>query len=73
MVGAGIGMDHNHFGVFRRQRQAWRHWFDHFVFGDEAPGAAAHLPPHAQGVTGPPSPERDEMIRQFLLKVLGAP
>jgi hypothetical protein len=55
------------------QRRAWRHWFDHFVFGDGAPEAAAHLPPHAQGVTGPASPERDEKIRQFLLKVLSAP
>jgi len=55
------------------QRQAWRHWFDHFVFGDEAPRAADHLPAAARGVNGPPSPGRDEMIRQFLLKVLGAP
>lgn len=54
------------------QRRAWNAWFDHFVFGEEAPAAAAHLPPHAQGVTGPPSPERDEMIRQFLVRVLSA-
>jgi hypothetical protein len=55
------------------QRRAWRHWFDHFVFDDEAPHAAVHLPPHARSVTGPASPERDEVIRQFLLKVLGGP
>ena len=55
------------------QRHAWRHWFDHFVFGDDAPHAADHLPVQAKGVNGPPSPQRDEMIRQFLLKVLGAP
>jgi hypothetical protein len=55
------------------QRQAWRHWFEHFVFGDEAPHAADHLPPQARGVNGPASPQRDEMIRQFLLKVLSAP
>ena len=55
------------------QREAWRHWFDHFVFGDDAPHAADHLPAHAQGVNGPASPQRDEMIRQFLLKVLSAP
>jgi hypothetical protein len=30
------------------------------------------LSPHGQGVNGPASPERDEMIRQFLLKVLSA-
>jgi hypothetical protein len=55
------------------QRAAWRGWFDHFVFDEQAPQAAAHLPPYAQGVTGPPSPERDEMIRRFVLKVLGSP
>ncbi len=54
------------------QRQAWRSWFDHMVFSDEAPQAAAHLPAHAQGVTGPPSPQRDEMIRRFVLQVLGS-
>ena len=54
------------------QREAWRHWFDHFVFGAEAPHAADHIPAAARGVTGPPSPQRDETIRQFLLKVLGS-
>lgn len=55
------------------QRQAWHAWFDHFVFGAQAAQAAAHLPAHAQSVTGPASPERDEMIRRFVLKVLGTP
>jgi hypothetical protein len=54
------------------QRQAWRAWFEHLVFGDDAPHAADHLPPHGQGVNGPPAPERDEAIRQFLLKVLSS-
>lgn len=54
------------------QRKAWHGWFEHFVFGPDAPQAAAHLPPHAQGVTGPPSPQRNEMIRRFVLKVLGS-
>lgn len=54
------------------QRQAWRAWFDHFVFGEEAPDAAAHLPPHAQGVNGPASPTRDEQIRRFVLQVLSS-
>ncbi len=52
------------------QREAWRAWFDHFVFGDDAAGAADHLPPPARTVTGPPSPQRDERIRQFLVGVL---
>ncbi len=55
----------------RGQREAWRAWFDHFVFGEDAPQAADHLPPHARTVTGPPSPQRDEMIRRFLVQVLG--
>ena len=54
------------------QRQAWRNWFEHLVFGDEAQHAADHLPPHGQGVNGPHSSDRDEAIRQFLLKVLSA-
>ncbi|MEO5706175.1 MAG: cupin-like domain-containing protein [Alteraurantiacibacter sp.] len=54
------------------QRQAWHGWFEHFVFGEHAPQAAAHLPPHAQGVAGPPSPQRDEMIRRFVVQVLGS-
>jgi hypothetical protein len=54
------------------QRQAWRCWFEHLVFGDEAGHAADHLPPQGQGVNGPSTPVRDEAIRQFLLKVLSA-
>lgn len=52
------------------ERKAWQSWFDHFVFSDEAADAAAHLPPPARTVTGPPSPQRDEMIRRFILQVL---
>ncbi|GAB5348366.1 cupin-like domain-containing protein [Alteriqipengyuania sp. 357] len=52
------------------QREAWRAWFDHFVFGEDAAGAADHLPPPARTVTGPASPERDERIRRFLVSVL---
>ncbi|WP_296718039.1 cupin-like domain-containing protein [Erythrobacter sp.] len=55
------------------QRAAWRTWFDHFVFDEQAGDAAAHLPPHAQGVNGPASPQRDEQIRRFILQVLGSP
>src|SRR3546814_9464032 len=40
------------------ERGAWRTWFDHYVFGDGATHAVDHLPPHAQGVLGPPSPQR---------------
>ena len=54
------------------QRKAWHTWFEHLVFDDDAQHAADHLPAHGQGVNGPPSPERDEAIRQFLLKVLSS-
>jgi hypothetical protein len=54
------------------QREAWRAWFEHLVFGEEAAQAADHLPPHGQGVNGPSAPERNEAIRQFLLKVLSS-
>ena len=41
------------------QRAAWRAWFDHYVFGEGAVHAGDHLPPHARGVVGPPSAERN--------------
>jgi len=52
------------------QKQAWRAWFDHLVFGEDADQAAAHLPAHAQGVMGPASQERTEKIRHYLLMTL---
>ena len=55
------------------QRRDWKAWFDHFVFGEDAAHAADHPPPHGQGINGPSTPGRDEMIRQFLLRVLSAP
>ncbi len=54
------------------ERKAWRAWFDHMVFDENAPDAAAHLPDYAKGVNGPPSPQRDEQIRRFLVQVLSA-
>ncbi|HJS12667.1 cupin-like domain-containing protein [Sphingopyxis sp.] len=55
------------------ERAAWRTWFDHFIFGDNAATAADHLPPQAQGVQGAASPERDETIRNFVLRGLMGP
>ena len=52
------------------QRNAWRAWFEHMVFAADAPQSADHLPPSARGVTGPPSPERDTRMRQFIAQVL---
>lgn len=48
------------------ERQAWRAWFDHYVFGEEAHDAAAHLPDHARGVLGPSSPTRDAMMTSYV-------
>jgi hypothetical protein len=55
------------------QRDGWRAWFEHFVFAEDAPAASDHLPPGARSVNGPASPQRSEMIRRFLINVLGAP
>ena len=54
----------------KTQREAWRAWFEAFVFGDDAAHAAEHLPEYARGVTGAASPQRDERIRQYILQVL---
>lgn len=55
----------------REQREGWRAWFEHFVFGEAAASAADHIPPAAQGVNGPPGRDRSETIRRFLVNVLG--
>ncbi len=53
------------------ERAAWRQWLDHYIFGEDAPAAADHLPPHARTVLAAPSPGRTEHLRQFLLRSLG--
>lgn len=52
------------------EKEAWREWFDHFVFGPDAGNAADHLPLHARGINGPSTPDRNRMIRDFLVRVL---
>ncbi len=52
------------------QRQAWRSFFDHYVFGPDAQSSVDHLPAHAKGVLGPPSPQRDHTIKNFLKSTL---
>ncbi|MGB3167767.1 MAG: cupin-like domain-containing protein [Alteraurantiacibacter sp.] len=51
-------------------RRAWRHWFDHFVFGADAHAAADHLPEAVRLINGPPSARRDEAMRGFLMRTL---
>ncbi|MCX7283328.1 MAG: cupin-like domain-containing protein [Novosphingobium sp.] len=53
------------------EKDAWRHWFDHFVFDPAAAEAASHLPPHARGVSGPPGPARAQGVRSFIARALG--
>jgi hypothetical protein len=55
----------------RHEREAWRAFFDHFVF-DPGEGGA-HLPDHAKGILGPRSPQRADLIRGFLMKGLSRP
>jgi hypothetical protein len=58
--------------VSAAERERWRLWFDHYVFADDAAArSAGHLPDHAKGVLGPPSPARDARISEFLRRSLG--
>jgi hypothetical protein len=50
------------------ERQAWRAWFDHLVFGERDGAAVDHLPPHARGVLGPAVQGRAEAILDFVAR-----
>ena len=52
------------------EREGWQVWFDHFVFADDAKNAGAHLPIHAQRLSGEPSTERAQAIRAFVMNAL---
>ncbi len=52
------------------ERTAWKAWFDHYVFSADSADAVAHLPDHARGVLSSPSPQRDQTIKGYLMKVL---
>lgn len=47
-----------------KQRQAWRAFFDHYVFGEAAP--AEHLAPEHRGILGELTPEMAEEIKTYL-------
>lgn len=51
------------------EREAWRAFFDHFVFRPPS-DAANHLPVEARGVLGPRSPARTRLIREFLARAV---
>ncbi len=49
------------------ERAVWRMMFEHYVFGNADP--AEHLPPHAKGIMGPPSPRLFAQMRAMLARV----
>ncbi len=51
------------------QRAVWRQMLDYYVFTDGDPGA--HLPDHAKGILGPPTPEGFMRMREIIRKALG--
>ena len=51
------------------QREAWRGLLDYYVF-DESGAAGAHLPDHAKGVLGLPSPGLFDRIRGIIRSAL---
>ena len=52
------------------KRAAWRTMLDHYIF--EADGdPAAHLPEHAKGMIGPPTPELFAQLRATLRDIVG--
>jgi hypothetical protein len=51
------------------EREAWRAFFNHYVFRDFGE-PAAHLDPAHRGILGAPTPELRHRIRQFLLRGL---
>lgn len=52
-------------GLPRRQREAWRHMFDHYIF-DPPDDALAHIPEHSRGVLGKMSEEQMRQWRSIL-------
>jgi len=54
------------------EKAAWRAWFDHYVFADNAVmRPAEHLPDHARSILGPASPGRTARLLHFLQRALG--
>src|SRR5688500_4335814 len=52
-----------------RERDIWRVWFDHYVFG-AGHDAVAHLPPHARGPIGDMTPETARAVKAHLIDEL---
>jgi hypothetical protein len=56
--------------VPRAERDTWKAWFDHYIFGAGADTVADHLPVDARGVLGLSSPSRTKLMREYLLRAL---
>lgn len=52
-------------GLPRRQREAWRHLFDHYIF-DPPEDAVAHIPEHSRGALGEMNEEQMRRWRAIL-------
>lgn len=50
--------------------EAWRLWFDHYVFRRQGDPAAHLAPPH-RGILGESTPTLRQRFRQFLIRTLG--
>jgi len=52
------------------ERTAWQHYFNHYIFGENADQSLHHVPEDLRGVLGKKSPARDNRIKQFLISRL---
>jgi hypothetical protein len=52
-----------------RERDIWRAWFEHYVFG-AGHDAVAHLPPQGRGALGEMSPQMARIIKDYLIEDL---
>lgn len=52
------------------QRAVWRGMLEHYVFEHDG-DPAAHLPDHAKGIIGPPSPAQFAQMRELIRQALG--
>ncbi len=53
------------------EKTAWRSFFEHFVFSDDAAKVSKHLPQQWQTVAGEPSAQRNKMVLEYVMKQLG--
>ncbi len=52
------------------EKAAWRAFFEHFVFAEDAAKASEHLPPRWQTVAGKPNPQRYKMVLDYIASQL---